>query len=236
MSRVLTISDLQAPFQHRDAIDFLKHTKKVWRTERVVCLGDEVDSHGISDYDPEPDAWSAFTEWDRAIEFMHELYKVFPNVKAVTSNHTLRPWRVGKRSKLSLGHKGSRFMRSLREAMEAPKGWSWEEHHILDDIRYEHGDRLNGGVSSVARRAMFQRFTSVVFGHWHSIAGPVYMEVPGKGLLFGCPSGCLIDPQAYAFRYKSKRDEILGTTVVIDGVPYFEPMILNKRGRWVGPR
>jgi hypothetical protein len=48
--------------------------------------------------------------------------------------------------------------------------------------------------------------------------------------------GCLIDRSAYVFRYgeNNKFKPTLGCGVVIKGVPYFVPMILGKRERWIG--
>ena len=65
---VLVISDLQVPFQHKDAYDFLEEVANAYNITEVVCIGDEIDFHALSDYDPDPDGFSAGHELHRAID------------------------------------------------------------------------------------------------------------------------------------------------------------------------
>jgi hypothetical protein len=55
-------------------------------------------------------------------------------------------------------------------------------------------------------------------------------------MIFGMNTGCLIDVDAIAFKYArgSAFKPTLGCGVVISGVPYFVPMLLNARKRWTG--
>ena len=56
---ILVISDTHCPYHHPDLISFLKTIKKKYKPDRVIHIGDEVDSHAISFHDSDPDLYSA---------------------------------------------------------------------------------------------------------------------------------------------------------------------------------
>jgi len=228
MSRVLVISDLQIPFHHKDSLRFLKAVERRYKTNKVVCIGDEIDFHAISDYTPDPDGMSPGAELEKALKDLKPFYKAFPNVRVCTSNHTARPFRRAYRFGIPKA-----FLRDYREFLKAPKGWSWEESFVIDGVRYEHGEGFSG--QNGALKAMMARGRSTVIGHLHSWAGVQYSASPER-LTFAMNVGCLIDRHAYAFAYGklSANKPILSCGVVIEGVPHLIPMLLNKRGRWVG--
>ena len=43
-SCILIISDMHAPYGHQDTIPFLKEIKRVYKPDRVVCVGDDLRS------------------------------------------------------------------------------------------------------------------------------------------------------------------------------------------------
>lgn len=229
--KVLVISDLQAPFMHRDAVDFLRwlhQSQRRW--DEVVCIGDEVDFHAISSYVHDPDGYSPGHELKAAIEALRPIYRLFPRVRVCISNHTSRPFRLAMEA--GMPHA---FLKGYRELLRAPGGWEWRPYWVIDGVRYEHGDAFGGGSGqSVLTRAAVLNGRSTVFGHFHANAGIHYTSSP-ESLLFSFNVGCLIDRQSYAFAHAvgSKRRPILGTGTVIDGVPTFHAMLLDKRGRWV---
>ena len=53
MATVLALPDLHCPFEHRDALAFLKAVRKHYRTDTTVCLGDEADMHESRETYPE---------------------------------------------------------------------------------------------------------------------------------------------------------------------------------------
>jgi hypothetical protein len=227
MSRVLAIPDLQYPFAHPDHLEFLKAVKKKFKPTHVVCLGDEVDFHALSQHDHDPDGYSPGHELDKALEDMKRLYDVFPKVMAVTSNHTERPLRRAFKFGIPRA-----FLRSYHEFLKAPKGWEWRDQWKVDNVRYLHGEGWSGrnGAINAAENAA----TSTVIGHLHSHAGIQY-SANSERLIFGFNVGCLIDYKAYAFAYGKfcKNKPILGAGIIENGVPQFIPMLLNKNGRWV---
>lgn len=226
MARILVIPDLHCPFEHPDAFSFLKKLKRLIKPDEFICLGDEIDAHSFSRWVSDPDGYSPGHELDRALISMKKLYEIFPEMKVCTSNHTVRP--LKKAIEVGLPRK---FFKGYSEFLEAPAGWSWRDRWILDDILFEHGEGVSGAHAHLkAARANMQ---STVIGHVHAHAGFQYLSSHEK-LIFGFNAGCLINPETYAFDYGKKlRDKpILGAAVILDGVPQFIPMILDRKGKW----
>lgn len=224
---VLAISDLQIPFQHPDALDFLIWLKKEYKPTVIVCLGDEIDCHALSNYDHDPDGYSAGHELRKAINELKKYYKVFPQVKVVTSNHTARPFRRAFKHGIPRA-----FLRDYHDFLQAPDGWEWRESWEIDGVYYFHGEGYSG--STAHHKAAIGRGQPCVMGHLHSHAGIHYIANQ-KELFFGFNVGCLIDSKAYAFAYgkTSPNKPIIGAGIIDRGVPMFIPMLLNKNGRWI---
>lgn len=228
---VMVIPDLQIPFEHRDAFDFLREVKNAYQPSVIVCIGDEIDFHALSDFDADPDGFSAGHEMRKALKTIKPLYRLFPEVLSCTSNHTVRPFRRAFKSGLP-----RHFLRSYSEFMQAPPGWTWKDHFIVDGVRYEHGHNLGGGMGkTMIANAQIKNQRSTVFGHFHANAGIQYLSSP-ESLMWAMNVGCLIDSKSYAFAYAvaAKSRPILGCGIVDRGIPTFLPMLLNKRGTWVG--
>jgi hypothetical protein len=225
---VLAIPDYHAPFNHKDAYDFLVWVKRKYQPNKVVCLGDEADMHALSDYDHDPDGYSAGQELEKSIEELEKLYALFPNVMVCTSNHTARPFRKA----LKFGIPKA-YLRDYHEFLRAPKGWSWADHWEVDGIRYEHGEGQSGPMGAL--KSALGNMQSTVIGHIHSHAG-IMFSANEKHLVYGFNVGCLIDRQAYAMAYGKhhKSKPILGCGIITKGIPEFVPMLLDSRGRWVG--
>lgn len=226
MSRVLVISDFHAPFQHKDAIEFLKAVAKKYSTNEVVCIGDEADMAAISDYDSDPDGMSAGDELNKAIKELKKLYKLFPQVQVCTSNHTSRPFRQAYKYGLPKA-----MIREYREMLQAPKGWTWQDRLEIDEVIYQHGEGFSG--ANGASKAALSNSQSTVIGHIHAFAGVQYHATP-RFLVFGMNVGCLIDKDQYAFAYgkHSVAKPIISVGVVLDGVPLLVTMPMDVRGRW----
>lgn len=225
---VLVISDLQAPFYHRDTVAFLTALKAKYKPTVVINIGDEVDFHALSQHDHDPDGYSAGDELKKAIKSLSPIYKLFPVCKVVTSNHTARVFRRAYKFGIPQA-----VIRSYREILQAPQTWEWADSYEIDGVHYFHGEGFSG-VTAHYKAAMIKG-QSVVHGHLHSAAGISYLANEHR-LTWGMNVGCLIDVHAYAFAYGKAMPNkpIIGTGVVIKGVPHFVPMCLDKRGRWNG--
>lgn len=226
---ILVISDMHIPYNHPDLIPFLKAVKKKYRPDKVVCIGDEVDKHAMSFHDSDPDLPSAGDELIEAINTLKKVYKVFPEVDLVDSNHGSMHYRKGK-------HHGipRKYLRSYGEILEAPKGWKWHKDLTLkcsdgSKVYFHHGLKKNG--LQVAQ----QMGLNFVQGHFHNDFNINYSSTPEK-LIWNMTVGCLIDYDSLAFAYNKTTlgRPIIGLGVIVDGQPKLVPMVLNKRGRWTG--
>lgn len=172
-------------------------------------MGDECDLYRLSRFEQDPSSLGANEEISLALLKMKEMYSLFPNVKACVSNHTSRINRAAFRFGIP-----EMFLRSVKEWMKAPDGWRWKEAWEINEVRYFHGEPFTSTSWVTAMNKLRQ---SSVFGHTHH-AGIAYSKTQNGKQIFVAQSGCLIDPDAYAFaygRYIPLRP-ILGTTIVLD--------------------
>lgn len=227
--RILCVSDLHIPYHHPDSIAFLKGLKKKYDPTRVIFGGDEIDHHAMSFHDSDPDLPAAGDELMKAIGCLQPLYKLFPKVDLLESNHGSMVYRKGK-------HHGipRKYLRTYGEVLGAPRGWKWHEDLILDlpggNQCYFHHGLVKDVYKVVAMRGM-----CVVQFHFHTEFRITYLGNPNS-LLWGVSSGCLIDRKALAFAYDNLNlgRPIIGCSILIDGQPKLLPMILNKQHRWTG--
>lgn len=228
---VLVVSDLQEPFSHRDAFNFVSVVKEVYATDTTVFIGDEVDFHAISPkFIHDPDGRSPGDELDQAVRALGKWYDLFADealVRICTSNHTGRIFKKAFQAGIP-----KRFLRKVNEFLEAPGNWEWRDTWEVDGIRYEHGD-AQGGMYAARTLALSNR-QSTVIGHHHSHGGVNYLSNESE-CIFGLNVGCLIDRHTYVFDYgkNAKFKPTLGCGVVIRGVPHFVPMILDRKERWI---
>lgn len=232
MSVILCISDTQEPFAHQDALAFCQHIIKPYVDNghkiHVVHQGDEVDQHTLGRWPSNPDGRSAGDELKEAKHRLSYWFDAFPNVLVCESNHTYRAWKKASESGLP-----SEFLRSVSEVYGAPAGWQWRDRWILEGVMFEHGEGVSG--FNAARNAAVQNRMNTSIGHQHSNAGVQY----ATGIhdqVWGMNTGCLIDIDAYAFRYGKifRNKPTLGCGLIVNGVPIFIPMILGQNKRWVG--
>lgn len=208
---VLCISDAHFPYHHPLIFEFLKYCKREFKPTRIVCLGDEVDAHGLSVHPKHPELYSAGHEYDAAMGCMEKLYRIFPEAQACISNHTHRPWRIAAAAGLP-----SVYLKAYREVMQAPPGWSWHDRIEIDGVVYEHGDPCSG--RNGAYKAAFENRCSTVIGHIHSFGGVTYSQNHENQIFWG-NAGWLGDQQSMAFAYgnKYRNKGTLGTIFVENG-------------------
>ena len=232
--RTLIIPDLQIPYEHPDALAFCHDTYLRWECDSVVNAGDELDLHTFGRWVQNPDLYSPGHELEEAKRRIAKWYDIFPDMLLCNSNHVDRLAKKAKSAGIP-----SQCLRPLGEILETPK-WKWAPTWEIDGVHIEHGHELfNGGWSvpkGALRMAPEKRWRSTVFGHTHSKFGIEWIRTPA-GRFFGMGVGCLVDEDSPAFDYagaKHAKSFQLGCGVLIDGLPYLEPMLLDKKGRWVG--
>lgn len=225
---ILVISDMHHPYSHQDTLPFLKALKAKYKFDQVICIGDEADFHDSSFHDSDPDLDSAGVELDKAIKGLTPIYKLFPKVTVVESNHGSMVMR-----KALVGKIPRKAIKSYNEILDAPKGWKWVFDTIiqtsLGPVYFCHGK------SGAAGRLASQYGMSCVQGHFHEKAQVTYISTPEK-LMFDCHTGCLADDKSLALGYNkvNPKRPIVSIVIIINGIPQIIPMVLNRSGRWIG--
>jgi len=216
--RVLAIGDTHSPYAHANALDFLADLKRKYKPEVVVHIGDLGDQYGWSRHDPSPDAMSSGDEVEACLAWCEKLYKLFPAVKACIGNHDERLVKAAIRARIP-----ARLVKSIAEMYESPKGWEWQTGYVLDEIAYTHGEGFGGPDAAIRAARILCR--SCVIGHTHAVGG-VRWACSQYSRVFGCSTGCLVDPESFGLAYSRKfaAKPVLGSAVIIDGVPQFIPL------------
>jgi Calcineurin-like phosphoesterase len=225
---LLVLSDMHWPYAHPDTVKFLAAVKKKYKPDTVICIGDEVDFHDSSFHDSDPDLDSAGIELAKAIKGLQPIYKMFPNITVVESNHGSMVMR-----KALVGKIPRKAIKGYREVLDAPKGWTWVFDTIvqtpLGPIYFCHGK------AGAAGRLASQYGMSCIQGHFHEKAQITYISTPEK-LMFDAHTGCLADDSSLALGYNkvNPKRPIVSLIVVLNGIPQIVPMVLKKGGRWIG--
>lgn len=224
---MLVISDTHFPYAHPDVIAFLKAVKAKYKPDRVVHIGDEIDGHAWSFHPSDPDLASPGDELASAIQKLQPVYKMFPKVDVIESNHGSLIYRKAKVMGLP-----RHVFRSYREVIEAPKGWKW---HFDLTIELPDGSKcyFHHALSSSVIRSSQQLGMHCVFGHHHNKFSVEYWSsnYQTKWAMF---VGCLINHKAMAYEYgqNNLKKPIIGCGIIIDSAPVLLKMNLDKDNRW----
>jgi hypothetical protein len=230
---VLIISDLQAPFNHKHSLDFLKAVKNKFKTTYTVCIGDETDNYWASSYPKSSESPAASQELKEAIEELQKIYKVFPQCSVINSNHLDRIKNSAKYKNIP-----SEILKPTNEIFKAPKGWTWSPSLKLNiygqDCFFVHGRSKD--------LAFFKSLNcNLIQGHFHESMQIIYFnpnkdQKSSKYLRWSMIVGCLIDDNKEAFGYNknSKQKPIHGCGVIFNGIPVVIPMLLDHNGNWTG--
>lgn len=225
---ILFISDMHAPYHHKDSLAFLEAVAAEHRPTRVINVGDEVDHHALSFHNSDPDLDSAGVELKRAKRVMRKLETIFPKMELVHSNHGSMVYRKAKYAGMP-----RHVVKPYNEVLGLGKGWKWSNELIVETplgkIFVCHGKKKN---SETYAKSIGM---SVVQGHYHEDFRIGYLNSPG-GIVWGMNVGCLIDNEKLAFEYNkvNPNKPMLGVGVVVEGVPTLIPMLLDEKGRWIG--
>ena len=111
-------------------------------------------------------------------------------------------------------------------------GWTWHEDLILTASNGQLIYFCHGKYKDVLKVAQ-QYGMCTVQGHYHTSYKIDYWSNPNE-LLWGMQTGCLINMKSLAFEYNKlqKSRPVIGTGVIIDGLPRLIPMVLKQNGRW----
>lgn len=226
---ILVISDIQAPFHHRDTLEFLAWAKNQYSPDVVVNIGDLSDSYCLTAWQRDPQAISATEEIERMLEFIKEYNKIFPKGHILTSNHDMRLHRAAIRANIP-----KHYLKNYHDWMGLSEGWTFHNELIIDDIIFTHGEEGGAGGQAGTLNRVKHYGMSCVSGHYHTKAEIQYLATRDK-LMFGMQVGCLIDRHQLAFAYcrTSLKKPVLSIGVIVNGIPQIVPMLLDDNGRWI---
>lgn len=226
MSTILIIPDIQVPFEHQDAMAFLTLVKSTFKPDTVVQIGDLADQHFFSRYGPSTKSRGGKEEMENAKKQLDPLKKLFPKMYICWGNHDLRIFQKAGDAGID-----SSLLKSYEEILGMPKGWKIADSWQFDGILFEHGIGRSGSQGAITAAKANMR--STVIGHLHSHAGVLWYGNK-EHLIFGFNVGALIDDQKYAFEYGRfiSSKSVLGCGIIMNGIPLFIPMVLNKNHRW----
>lgn len=223
---ILIISDLHIPYHHQDAFAFLAALNKKFNFDIIKNVGDLIDHHTSSFHDTEYGTLSPKEEFDRQVQYVAELYKMFPKMTISLGNHDNIPVRKIKTIGIS-----PELLKDYTQ-LYGTKGWKWVDKEFFSVQRGEKCLMTHAMGGNTLTNATRHSFNSVQ-GHFHSKFGIEYFA-DCEILKWSMTVGCLIDPNSEAFKYNasSAGRPILGCGGIIDGLPTLFPMRLDKRGRW----
>jgi len=222
-TRILFISDMHIPYHHKGLFPFLEGLKRRYDPTRVICVGDELDKHAMSFHDSDPDLFSAGDELEKSLPVIKFLENLFPEMDLIDSNHGSMVYRKAK-------HHGipRRYIKPYNEVLDVGDGWVWHMDLTLDMSAFDVPDvYVHHGKTAKAVKTSQAMSMSHVCGHFHESFGIEYWANP-KGLYYGMNLGCLIDDEALAFAYNNAnlKRPIIGTGLIIEGIPVLEAMPL----------
>ncbi len=218
---------MHIPYSHPDLVAFLRAVNKKYKPTRIICVGDEADKHAMSFHDSDPDLMSAGDELKKTIKMLKPIYKLFPRMDLVDSNHGSMVYRKGKAHGVP-----RKYIKDYGDILEAPLTWKWSNTLTItlpnkQKLFVCHGMQKNGlKLASTMGQ-------NIVQGHFHSTFDIQYGSSPSQ-LYWAMGVGCLIDDESLAFHYNKVTPSrpIIGLGMVIDSQPILIPMILKKGGRW----
>lgn len=229
---IVVIPDLHIPYHHQDAFKFIESLiEDAPKGATIVNLGDEVDNHAISFHDADPNLDSAGAELVKSRRAVAELHKIVPSMLLCHSNHGSLHYRRAKAHGIPV-----EFLRTYREVLFPNGGgdnWEWAYSHTLKtklgEVLFKHQ------CTGDPRNAAAHEGVNLVVGHHHGRFDLSY-GASKQRLYWGATAGCLLDRESLAFAYgrESAYKPILGAMVIVEGVPFHIPMVLNKHGRWEG--
>lgn len=222
MSRTLVIPDLHLPVSRPGALEFCIDLHEQWDCDEVVFLGDVVDWHAISFWSKHPECPGPKDEYELARKQVKLWSDAFPKASVCIGNHDERPSRLARTVSIP------EFMLKPYNEIWPAKDWTWKKRFVIDGVTYLHGTGCSG-IHPAWNLMNNKMHVSVAIGHCHTRAGIKWSSNKYERK-FGMDVGCLIDEETFNFVYDTDNPvrPFLSAAVVIDGIPYHEPMRCGK--------
>ena len=220
------------PAMHIDMFKFIKKVAEVYKPDKVINLGDEVDHHNLSFHETELECpYTASQEFEEAQRYFSNFYDMFESMDIMESNHGSMVFRKSNACKLP-----RKFLKNYNEVLEAPKTYKWHKNLIVETprglVNFSHG---NYAPKNAMKKSQL-RSMSQVQGHYHNDFNIEYWQNDLGQVYFGMTCGCLIDDEKYAFLYNKTYipRPLLGCGIIYEGIPELIPMRLDENKRWDG--
>ena len=207
-------------------MDTYGDAKKFYSLSKLTFVGGSLIMHGGQN-PLEPAREGNYILYGPYINNFKDLEKLFPKQYVMDSNHGSLVFR--KATRYGLPHE---VFKSYNHMLGVGKGWTWHEDLIL---KASNGQKLyfcHGKYKDVLKVAQ-QYGMCTIQGHYHTLFKIDYWSNPNE-LLWGMQVGCLVNMKSLAFEYNKlqKSRPVIGTGVIIDGLPKLIPMVLKDNGRW----
>jgi len=229
MDNCIIISDIHAPYHHRDTLPFLETIKYAYDIQVAKNVGDIVDNHYSSFHPIEYGTLSGEEEHNRAKKFVQELHELFPEMTVSLGNHCQMTERKAKQANIPYDH-----IKSYNDMYEIDN-WIWTDKDYFKVDKYNSCLMVHSMSKSTLTNARSHSHHTVQ-GHHHGTFGIEYFA-DTEFLRWSMTVGCLIDTSSPAFNYSkgyTNNKPIIGVGAIIDDSPILIPMKLTKSGRWDG--
>jgi predicted phosphodiesterase len=201
MSKILVIGDIHEPFCKEGYLEHCKQVYKQFNCNKVIFIGDCIDSHYSSFHQTDPDGMSAIEELNASIKKLARWYKAFNKATVIIGNHDRIVYRKAFAHGIS-----SKWIKEYKEVLKVPN-WEFKTEAQIDGVLYVHGE----GMQAFAKAKTL--FRSVVAGHSHTKCSIEYLNN-----IFGMQVGCGVDANAYSMAYaRNFAPPQIACGVVIDG-------------------
>lgn len=192
----------------------------VKQNEHISVTGN-CDKHTLSYHEKHPNLMGAGDELKEGKRVLKDLYKIFPDMDIMDSNHGSLHIRKAITTGIPL-----EYLKSYNEVLEVGNGWKWHHDLIItlpngQDCYFTHG-KSTRGITLSRNMSM-----NCVQGHYHSEFNINYWSNP-KNLYWSMQVGCLVDDKSLAMAYNklTLNRPILGCGVIVDSKPILETMPL----------
>ena len=201
MSKILIIGDIHEPFCKDGYLEHCKQVYKQFNCNKVVFIGDIIDSHYSSFHNTDPDGLSALDELNASIKKLAKWYKAFNKAIVIIGNHDRIVYRKAFAHGIS-----SKWVKEYKEVLQV-HNWQFVTEAQIDGVIYVHGE---GATAFTKAKTLFK---SVVAGHSHTKCSIEYLNN-----IFGMQVGCGVDKDAYSMAYaKNFAPPQIACAVVLDG-------------------
>lgn len=201
---VLVIGDIHEPFCLKGYREFVLDVYHYHQCTHVIFIGDTIDNHSVSFYDPDPDLHSPADELQRARRKLERWHDLFPNADVCIGNHEKRVFKAATKNRLSRA-----WVKDYADVLNTPS-WVFSDELIYDNVRYIHGEGMNA-----ERRALMTGMNTVC-GDKHTQMFIKHIPQHGKNL-WSMQVGCGLDRESKAAAYAVHHaPQIIGCGVVLN--------------------